>query len=59
MEATVLYGARDIRFEDRPEPDHRRGDGRGHPPAVHVHLRVRLVAVPRHSTGIVTGADGP
>jgi len=20
MEATVLYGARDVRFEDRPEP---------------------------------------
>ena len=59
MEATVLYGARDVRFEDRPEPDHPRANRRRHSPAVHVHLRVGPVAVPRHSTGVITGGDGP
>ena len=58
MQATVLYGERDIRFEDRPEPTIVEADGRHHPPAGHVHLRIRLVAVPRHSTGLVTGPDG-
>ena len=58
MEATVLYGARDVRFEDRPEPTIIE------PTDAVIRLPFTCicagpVAVPRHSTGVITGADGP
>ncbi len=59
MEATVLYGARDVRFEDRPDADDHRANRRRHSPAVHVYLRVGPLAVSRHSTGLLTDGDGP
>ena len=59
MQATVLYGAGDVRFEDRPGPGDCRTDRRRHSIAGHVHLRVGPLAVSRHSTGLVTDGDGP
>jgi len=43
MRGTVLYGARDIRFEDRPEPQIQ--NPTDHPNLDHMRVRFRLVAV--------------
>ena len=48
MQGTVLYGPRDIRFEDRPEPKIIKADRCHHPPLGHMHLRIGPVAVSRH-----------
>ena len=47
MRGAVLYGPRDVRFEDRPDTDDRRADRCHHPDVGHVRVRIRPVAVPR------------
>ena len=59
MQATVLYGAGDVRFEDRPDPAIVEPTDAVIRLPVHVHLRVGPLAVSRHSTGLVTDGDGP
>ena len=48
MRGTVLYGPRDVRFEERPDAEDREADRRHHPDRGHLRVRVRPVAVPRH-----------
>ena len=47
MRGAVLYGPRDVRFEERPDADHCRADGCDHPAVGHVHLWIRSLAVSR------------
>ena len=48
MQGTMLYGPRDIRFEERPEPTDHQADGCHPPPLGHMYLRIGPVALSRH-----------
>ena len=48
MKGTVLYGPRDVRFEERDEPNDHRANRCHHQDLGHLRLRVRPVALPRH-----------
>ena len=54
MRGAVLYGPRDVRFEERPDPTDRRADGRRHPALGDLRVRVGPLAVSR-----APAASGP
>ena len=51
MRGAVLYGPRDIRFEEREVPTNRQADRRHHQDLGHLRVRVGPVAIPRHQPG--------
>ena len=59
MKGTILYGPRDVRFEDRPGPEDRKADRRHHPHFSYLRLRFRPVAVSRYPKGRSAHAHGP
>ena len=50
MRGAVLYGPRDVRFDERAGPEHHRADRRRHPAIRDVHLRLGSVALSRSRT---------
>ena len=58
MKGTVLYGPRDVRFEERDDADDHRADRCHHPDLGHLRVRVRPVALPRHQPDQRADADG-
>ena len=59
MRGAVLYGPRDVRIDERPDPTHHRADGRRHPAVGDLHLRVGSLALSRSQRRERAGPHGP
>ena len=58
MKGTVIYGPRDIRFEDRPEPRIVEPTDADHPHRGNMRVRVGPLALSRAPARVATHADG-
>ena len=59
MRGAVLYGPRDVRIDERPDPTHHRADGCGHPAVGDLHLRVGSLALSGSQRRERAGPHGP
>jgi hypothetical protein len=51
MQGAILYGPRDVRFEERYAPDDHQANRCRHQDLGHLRMRVRPVALPWHQPG--------
>ena len=58
MQAAVLYGPRDVRFEEREIPKITQADGRRHPTFGDMYLRIGPVAVSWYPTDCSAHGNG-